>query len=71
MALIHKRKEIIKKLKEVDKGYKGTSQGSSIIKRFCREAIKDLDSTVKFKDSRENIEHLTGIKVRKIGKVYF
>lgn len=71
MILPNKRKKIISALNQADKKFKGTSQGSSITKRFCKETIKDLDEAVKYKNSRENIKSLTGIKVKKIGKFIF
>ena len=71
MILPNKRKKIISELKRANQRFKGTSQGSSITKRFCRETIKGLDEAVKYKNSRENIESITGVKVRKIGKIIF
>lgn len=69
--IIRRRKEIINALEKVDKSYKGNTMGSSYIKRFCQEGIENLDEKMKYKNCRENIESLTGIKVRKFGNVIF
>lgn len=60
-----KQDKLIKELKKYHRTTKGNTAGSQLMKAFCKEAIKDLDCTLKSKDNREKIEYLTGIKVKR------
>lgn len=71
MILPKTKNNILNALKQKNREIKGQGAGGSIKKRFIQEALVNLDSKLEFDDGRDNIQHLTGIRVRKIGRLYF
>ena len=69
MILPSKRRKLIEALKEADREWKGHGMGGSVIKRFILEALENLDEVIKT-ESR-NLENVTKIRVRKVGRIWF
>jgi len=57
-------------MKKVQQKY-GSGIGAHYEKQFIKHSIEDLESSLEFDDGRDTMEYIIGIKVRKIGKIYF
>ncbi len=71
MILPTTRRRLMNALKKAEQQKYGSGIGAHYEKQFIKHSIEDLESSLEFDDGRDTMEHLTDIKVRKIGKIYF